>query len=316
MAPFSASFRFSVGIGPNRAKPGQTGPNRGTMAGAAEMASLSLGVLVPGAEAGRLIGKQGSGLKQIRDMSQCKVQLGQTPDSQGNRRCDISGPTVEHMASAIHAIGTRLFDQAAQQERVQLSVAFPNAYVGRVIGKGGSNLKNIFDQTGVEMKLLKDAVSDQGDRVGHLTGIPNQLGAAIRIALNACRKPLCGAVLASGCNHVFHKPCFVAGLYNLCCEEKSEYVEYAADVMAATAKLRASLEGMENADSTIFDPDFVVQDGMAWPRAVKGAMLCLERQESEARGVEEVALLCLKRERIHSKRFLVKVCAILLVESL
>lgn len=155
------------------------------MAGAAEVSSFTLGVLVPGAEAGRLIGKQGSGLKQIRDMSQCKVQLGQTPDSQGNRRCDISGPTVEHMASAIHAIGTRLFDKAAQQERVQLSVAFPNGYVGRVIGKGGSTLKIISDQTGVEMQVLKDAVSDQGDRVGHLTGIPNQLGAAIRIALNA-----------------------------------------------------------------------------------------------------------------------------------
>ncbi|CAL1165251.1 unnamed protein product [Cladocopium goreaui] len=157
------------------------------MAGAAEVSSFTLGVLVPGAEAGRLIGKQGSGLKQIRDMSQCKVQLGQTPDSQGNRRCDISGPTVEHMASAIHAIGTRLFDKAAQQERVQLSVAFPNGYVGRVIGKGGSTLKIISDQTGVEMKVLKDTVSDQGDRVGHLTGIPNQLGAAIRIALNAVR---------------------------------------------------------------------------------------------------------------------------------
>ena len=26
---------------------------------------------------------------------------------------------------------------------------------------GGANLKNIYDQTGVEMKLLKDAVSDQ-----------------------------------------------------------------------------------------------------------------------------------------------------------
>ena len=33
------------------------------------------------------------------------------------------------------------------------------------------------------------------------------------------------------------------GLYNLCCEEKSEYAAYAADVMAAAAKLRASLEG-------------------------------------------------------------------------
>lgn len=122
----------------------------------------------------------------------------------------------------------------------------------------------------------------------------------LRALCAQCRKPLCGAVLASGCNHVFHKPCFVAGascghcgetlrsetslsLYNLCCEEKSEYSAYAADVMAAAAKLRASLEGMEDADSAIFDPDFVVQ-------------------ESEGRGVHEVALLCLKRERINSKR--------------
>ena len=72
---------------------------------------------------------------------------------------------------------------------------------------------------------------------------------------------------------------------------------------------------MEDADSTIFDPDFVVQDGMA-QEVRMGAMLCLKRQESEGRGVDEVALLCLKRERINSKRFLVKMCAILLVESL
>ncbi len=97
---------------------------------------------------------RGSGLKQVRDMSQCKVNLsqfltqqgidgcwknqwnmcvsldfppkknrtttkldfpppfsfkkpwGQEVDSQGNRRCDISGPTVEHIASAIHAPGS------------------------------------------------------------------------------------------------------------------------------------------------------------------------------------------------------------------
>lgn len=76
-----------------------------------------------------------------------------------------------------------------------------------------------------------------------------------------------------------------------------------------------TVAGMEDADSTIFDPDFVVQDGMA-QEVRMGAMLCLKRQESEGRGVDEVALLCLKRERINSKRFLVKMCAILLVESL
>ena len=31
---------------------------------------------------------------------------GQEVDSQGNRRCDINGPTVEHIASAIHAPGS------------------------------------------------------------------------------------------------------------------------------------------------------------------------------------------------------------------
>jgi len=150
-----------------------------------EMSSLSLGILVPSAEAGKLIGKQGSGLKQVRDMSQCKVNLSQEVDSQGNRRCDINGPTVEHIASAIHASGTRLFDQARPNEKVSLLVAFPNEYVGRVIGKGGQNLKDIVNQTGVELQLGKEALTDQGDRAGQLTGIPNQLGAAIRIALNA-----------------------------------------------------------------------------------------------------------------------------------
>eukprot|EP00438_Fugacium_kawagutii_P005093 Skav221523 [mRNA] locus=scaffold1248:198406:199248:- [translate_table: standard] len=112
-----------------------------------------------------------------------------------------------------------------------------------------------------------------------------------------CQKPLCGAVLASGCNHVFHKSCFVAGaacgrcgdilrhesslsLYNLCCDDQSEY---AADVMAAAAKLKASLECLEDPDAAIFDPDFVVQD-------------------SQSGSVEDVALLCLKRERVKFKR--------------
>ena len=38
-------------------------------------------------------------------------------------------------------------------------------------------------------------------------------------------------------------------------------------------RCKKTVTGMEDADSTIFDPDFVVQDGMARPRRVKGAML-------------------------------------------
>ena len=35
-----------------------------------------------------------------------RAAAGQEPDSQGNRRCDIGGPTVEHIASAVHASRT------------------------------------------------------------------------------------------------------------------------------------------------------------------------------------------------------------------
>ncbi|CAJ1343785.1 unnamed protein product [Effrenium voratum] len=68
--------------------------------------ALKMGILIPSNEAGRLIGKAGAGLKQVREMSQCNVKLSQEPDSQGNRRCDIGGPTVEHIASAVHASRT------------------------------------------------------------------------------------------------------------------------------------------------------------------------------------------------------------------
>lgn len=34
------------------------------------------------------------------------LDRGQESDSQQNRRCDISGPTVEHIASAVHASGS------------------------------------------------------------------------------------------------------------------------------------------------------------------------------------------------------------------
>ncbi|CAE7337640.1 IGF2BP2 [Symbiodinium natans] len=122
------------------------------------------------------------GLKQVREMSQCNIKLGQEPDSQGNRRCDVSGPTVEHIASAVHAIASRVFEPG-DSVQCKLFVAFPNEYVGQVIGKGAENLKRIRDMTGANLQLMKDVMSDQGDRVGQLVGVQNQLGAAIRIAL-------------------------------------------------------------------------------------------------------------------------------------
>eukprot|EP00913_Durusdinium_trenchii_P033757 g31601.t1 len=209
--------------------------------------AYQMGILIPSQDAGRLIGKAGAGLKQVREMSQCQVKLGSDPDSQQNRRCDIGGPTVEHIASAVHAIGLRLFEGPSAS--VKMMVAFPNDYVGGIIGKGAANLKHIRESTGVGLTLEKGAMSDQGDRVGQLVGVRDQLGAAIRIALNGAR-----ATVASGCNHLFHKVCLI----------------------------EASLEGLDDVDEAIFDNSFFQAQG--------------------ASEVEEVALLCLMRERIGSRR--------------
>eukprot|EP00931_Biecheleriopsis_adriatica_P043493 TRINITY_DN2486_c0_g2_i1.p1 TRINITY_DN2486_c0_g2~~TRINITY_DN2486_c0_g2_i1.p1 ORF type:complete len:616 (-),score=122.09 TRINITY_DN2486_c0_g2_i1:28-1818(-) len=147
---------------------------------------IDFGVLVAGGpDAGRLIGKAGSGLKSVREMSQCKVDLRKEADAQGARKCDLHGPSVEHIASAVHAIASRLFQDG--QMDCTMTIAFPTSYAGAVIGKGGDNLKRIREATGVKLTLEKDAISD-GDRIGTLSGDRNQLGAAARIALSPLEK--------------------------------------------------------------------------------------------------------------------------------
>eukprot|EP00931_Biecheleriopsis_adriatica_P043494 TRINITY_DN2486_c0_g2_i2.p1 TRINITY_DN2486_c0_g2~~TRINITY_DN2486_c0_g2_i2.p1 ORF type:complete len:621 (-),score=127.56 TRINITY_DN2486_c0_g2_i2:104-1909(-) len=146
---------------------------------------IAFGVLVAGQDAGRLIGKAGSGLKSVREMSQCKVDLRKEADAQGARKCEVHGPSVEHIASAVHAIASRLFQDG--QMDCTMTIAFPTSYAGAVIGKGGDNLKRIREATGVKLTLEKDAISD-GDRIGTLSGDRNQLGAAARIALTPLEK--------------------------------------------------------------------------------------------------------------------------------
>eukprot|EP00440_Ansanella_granifera_P072884 gb/GFBE01079095.1/.p1 GENE.gb/GFBE01079095.1/~~gb/GFBE01079095.1/.p1 ORF type:complete len:580 (+),score=132.60 gb/GFBE01079095.1/:1-1740(+) len=144
--------------------------------------NLSLSVLVPSNIAGALIGKGGQGLISIREMSQCQVQLRREPDARGNRRCDIQGPTVEHIASATHAIACRLFPEGASDCSMTLSI--PQSYAGGVIGKGGENLKRVREQTGVRLQMDRENIGEGGDRIASLVGDQRQLGAAIRVAYN------------------------------------------------------------------------------------------------------------------------------------
>jgi len=152
---------------------------------------LSLVVFVPSDGAGKIIGKAGSGLKQIRQMSQCSVQLHQEPDANGYRKADVVGPTVEHIASAVHAISIRLFPEG--QQECTLNLAFPNELVGAVIGKGGENLKRIREMTGIKLQIEKDAFTESQERIGSITGDQKQLGAAMRIAYSTVGAELAGA---------------------------------------------------------------------------------------------------------------------------
>ncbi|CAJ1331809.1 unnamed protein product [Effrenium voratum] len=111
-----------------------------------------------------------------------------------------------------------------------------------------------------------------------------------------CRSPLTGALLASGCNHVFHKACFVEGascgrcnatltnalsLYNLHFEELEGH---AADVMAAAAKQKASLEGLVDAEEALFECEPLGEDATA---EVATIHLMRERVENLEQQVEE-----------------------------
>lgn len=142
-----------------------------------------LKLLVSNNTAGVLLGKGGAYLRDLEVSSQCCVKLSPSnhfyPGSGGQRVVAFAGTEdgLDAVISAVVAACAEAHRQYSEREgrpqdgKTYLQVAIPNSACGLVLGKKGSMVKTISEQTGVPIKIaqMADATVD-GERLVSFSG--------------------------------------------------------------------------------------------------------------------------------------------------
>jgi len=135
-------------------------------------------LLVPATNAGLIIGRQGAGLAQIRQS--CNVHLDvlqaqQTPQFFGDRVISLQGSLQSRFLAAMTVLQTAFHVDLAF---VQLKMLVPDSKAGTVVGRQGSNLKLIREQSGVHVKLDKQGI--MGERLVSAQGSLESIRAVVQ----------------------------------------------------------------------------------------------------------------------------------------
>lgn len=137
-------------------------------------------ILVPAEHVGRIIGKQGAGLRSIREGCGVQVEASQQslPQFPQDRIFSFWGPTRSRHAAALMVLRTAF---GGVDDNVVLKLLVPHQLAGTVIGKGGANLKFIREQCGVGPRVEREDLG--GERLVHCTGPAAAVSDALQIIL-------------------------------------------------------------------------------------------------------------------------------------
>lgn len=131
------------------------------------MGDFSLKILVPGNTVGAVIGKGGASIREITESSSAKVNVRPRDDvgsTRTERVIDIDG-TVDSIAAAYEAIMFIVEAEAKSANEevsdassdgtslVPLKVLVANELIGHIIGKGGSTIKQLSEDSGTTIQL-------------------------------------------------------------------------------------------------------------------------------------------------------------------
>lgn len=155
-------------------------------------ATEGVGFLVPNDRVPRVIGKQGTGLRQIREASGQKVEARPEEDPIAGEFAGSSGAACrlslngspEQIVVAFSVAVTRAF---GDEPNCLASIRIPAEWAGRAIGRGGENLKKARMYYGVTVNVSRDKVqhpmTKAEERSVTLQGPTDKLGLALAILL-------------------------------------------------------------------------------------------------------------------------------------
>ncbi|VDN13032.1 unnamed protein product [Dibothriocephalus latus] len=126
-----------------------------------------LKILVPSIAAGAIIGKGGEAITQIQNSTGAKVKMSKANDfypGTNERVCLIIGST-DAILQVYSYISEKIFEKPEALPRLnsdgripyerhkQVKILVPNSTAGMIIGKGGSFIKEVKDQTGAFIQV-------------------------------------------------------------------------------------------------------------------------------------------------------------------
>jgi len=146
---------------------------------------ISIKMLVPNNMVGSIIGKGGTSIKDITAQTGVKIHIAQSDESILERVVTITG-TLASIGRAQHQISLRMQEEAYSEVKefesstpisdrmslVPLKLLVPNMVVGRLIGKGGTNLKKTMVETNTYITCSKEEELSRytGDRIVSIIG--------------------------------------------------------------------------------------------------------------------------------------------------
>jgi len=138
-------------------------------------------VLLPSKMAGCLIGKGGSTINKLRETYDCSVRI---PDCPGPERIlEIVGKEWNNAFECLEAAIPYLYecpDGSDNGDPREMRFLIHQAIAGAIIGKGGENIKEIRESTGVQIKVYSSPCPMSTDRCVQVEGTLDQVMNAAR----------------------------------------------------------------------------------------------------------------------------------------
>ena len=156
-------------------------------------ADYVLKLLVANNLTGHLIGKGGTVLAKIQDESTARIKVslqGEVVPRTGERVVQIFGATIAAVFRAMQLVSNQLAESAVRpgeepKAERKLTLLVPNGAAGAIIGKGGTVIKDIMQQSGVSIKVSQpsEMIVQCQERTITVTGLQPQLDLAVHAIL-------------------------------------------------------------------------------------------------------------------------------------
>ncbi|KAI8329428.1 hypothetical protein BC941DRAFT_443128 [Chlamydoabsidia padenii] len=146
--------------------------------------NLALRSLVGTKDAGIIIGRGGKNVNEIRDYSSARVTISGNVPGAYERILTVNGP-VDAVAKAYSMVGEKILaevppdDQGKQETTVAIRLLVPDYRMGNLIGRSGSIIKSIQEESGARMNASEESLPMSTERALTITGTPKSIKVAV-----------------------------------------------------------------------------------------------------------------------------------------